>query len=48
MSFRYWETLDIERQQPNLLGRITETVLDTVERNINKNIPSSVRRLFKT
>lgn len=46
MSFRYWETLDIERQQPNLLGRITETVLDTVERNINKNIPSSVRRLF--
>ena len=46
IAFRYWDTLDIERQQPNVLGRITETVLDTVERNINRNIPSSVRRLF--
>ena len=46
MSFRYWESLDIERQGPNILGRITETVLDTVERKISSNIPSSVRRLF--
>ena len=46
MAFRYWDTLDIERQPPNVLGRITDTVIDTVERNLNKNIPSSVRRLF--
>lgn len=45
-SFRYWETLDIERQSPNLLGRLTETVLGTVERNLSKNIPSTVRKLF--
>ena len=46
MAFRYWDTLDIQRQPPNVLGRITDTVLDTVQRNLNKNIPSSVRRLF--
>ena len=46
MAFRYWDTLDIERQPPNVLGRITDTVIDTVERNLSKNIPSSVRRLF--
>tara|TARA_Y100001963_G_scaffold152572_1_gene237676 strand:+ start:4999 stop:5706 length:708 start_codon:yes stop_codon:yes gene_type:complete len=46
MAFRYWESLDIERKGPNILGRITETVLGTVERKLNNNIPSSVRRLF--
>ena len=45
-SFRYWDTLDIERQNPNILGRMANTVLDTVERKISNNIPSTVRRLF--
>ena len=44
-SFRWWETLDITRQPPNLKEKIFSTVLNTVERNITRNIPRILTRL---
>ncbi|SUZ99717.1 uncharacterized protein METZ01_LOCUS52571 [marine metagenome] len=44
--FRNWEPLDIARQKKNILGNVKETVIDHVERNILKNIPSVLKKLF--
>ena len=44
-SFRWWETLDINRQPPNLKEKIFSTVINTVERNISRNIPRVLTRL---
>ncbi len=44
-SFRWWETLDITRQAPNLKDKIFSTVINTVERNITRNIPRVLTRL---
>ena len=45
-SFRWWETLDTNRQVPNLKDKIFSTVINTVERNINRNIPKVLTRLL--
>ena len=44
-SFRWWETLDVNRQAPNLKEKIFSTVMNTVERNISRNIPSVLNKL---
>ena len=44
-SYRWWETLDITRQPPNLKEKIFSTVINTVERNITRNIPRVLTRL---
>jgi len=44
-SFRWWETLDVNRQAPSLKDKIFSTVINTVERNIARNIPSVLTRL---
>ena len=44
-SFRWWETLDITRQAPSLKEKIFSTVINTVERNITRNIPKILTRL---
>ena len=44
-SFRWWETLDVNRQAPNLKEKIFSTVMNTVERNISRNIPSVLSKL---
>ena len=44
-SFRWWETLDINRQPPSLKEKIFSTVINTVERNITRNIPRVLTRL---
>jgi hypothetical protein len=44
-SFRWWETLDINRQAPSLGEKIFSTVINTVERNITRNIPRVLTRL---
>ena len=44
-SFRWWETLDVNRQAPNLKDKIFSTVINTVERNITRNIPRVLTRL---
>ena len=45
-SFRYWTSLD-QNQNPgtNIFDRITETVINTAERNISRNIPRVLNRL---
>ena len=45
-AFRWWETLDTNRQSPNLQEKIFSTVLNTVERNIGRNVPSVLSKLF--
>ena len=44
-SFRYWTNLDQNQQAPNILGRIFETVINSAERNISRNIPRILNRL---
>tara|TARA_Y100000310_G_scaffold21663_1_gene20925 strand:- start:288 stop:1013 length:726 start_codon:yes stop_codon:yes gene_type:complete len=44
-SFRWWETLDITRQPPSLKEKIFSTVINTVERNITRNIPRVLTKL---
>ena len=44
-SWRYWTSLDIKQQAPNLTDRITQTVVNTVERNLSQNIPKLLHRL---
>ena len=44
-SFRWWETLDVTRQAPSLKEKIFSTVINTVERNISRNIPSELSKL---
>ena len=44
-SFRYWDTLDTDRQSGNLLDSIFESAINTVSRNISRNIPRVLRNL---
>ena len=44
-SFRYWETADTNRQSGNLLDSIFESAINTVSRNISRNIPRVLRNL---
>ena len=46
-SFRYWTNLDQKQQPPgsNVMGRIFETVANSAERNISRNIPRILNRL---
>ena len=44
-SFRYWETLDIQRQPPSPTDKIYDITVNTVERNISANQPAAVKRL---
>ena len=44
-SFRWWDTLDVNRQAPSLKEKIFSTVLNTVERNIERNTPSIISKL---
>ena len=45
-SFRYWETLDVNRQPASLTDKIYDTVVNTVQRNLDRNIPRVLTRLF--
>ena len=46
-SFRYWTALGTDHfQPPDLMEKITQTVVNTVERNISRNIPKILNRLF--
>ena len=45
-SFRYWESLDTNRQPPSLTDKIFDTVVNTVERNISANLPKVLTRLL--
>jgi len=44
--FRYWTTLKISRQKPNIFGNIAETIVETAERKLSSNIPSVLSKLF--
>ena len=44
-SFRYWTNLDQNQQPPDIMGRIFETVVNSAERNISRNIPRILNRL---
>ena len=44
-SFRYWDTLDTNRQSGNLLNEVFETAINSVSRNISRNIPRVLRNL---
>ena len=45
MQYRYWETLDINNQPPNLMEKVLDTVVSGAERTINANIPKVLSRL---
>ena len=45
MNFRYWTTLDINQQAPSLGDKLTQTLVNSVERNISRNIPAVLRSL---
>ena len=46
-DFRYWTALDTSQgQSSDLMEKITKTVVNTVERNISRNIPKILNRLF--
>jgi hypothetical protein len=45
-SFRYWTTLDTERQRPSLADKIFDTITTGVERQISSNLPKIFTRLF--
>ena len=44
-SFRWWETLRVDQETPSLKEKIFSTVMNTVERNISRNIPSVLSKL---
>ena len=44
-SFRTWTTLDIDNTPPSIADKITQTVVNSVERNITANIPAVLRKL---
>jgi len=46
LQYRYWDTLDITRQSPNIMGKILNTVATGVERQMMNNIPRVLRKLF--
>jgi hypothetical protein len=45
MNYRYWQTLDINSQPPNLLEKVLDTVISGAERSINANIPRVLSKL---
>ena len=45
MNFRYWTSLDITQEKPSLQDKLTKTLVNTVERNISRNIPAVLRSL---
>ena len=45
MAYRYWETLDITNQPPNLMEKVLDTAITGAERTINANIPKVLSRL---
>ena len=45
MQYKYWETLDINNQPPNLMEKVLDTVITGAERSINANIPKVLSRL---
>ena len=45
-SFRYWTTLDIDRQRPSLTDKIFDTITTGVERQISSNLPKVLTKLF--
>ena len=44
-TFRYWTNIDQNQQGPDIMGRIFETVVNSAERNISRNIPRILNRL---
>ena len=44
-SFRYWTTLDANRQKPSLADKIFDTITTGVERQISSNLPKVFTRL---
>tara|TARA_Y100000310_G_scaffold9306_1_gene9721 strand:- start:3476 stop:4144 length:669 start_codon:yes stop_codon:yes gene_type:complete len=44
-SFRYWTTLDIDRQKPNLGEKIFDTITTGVERQLSSNLPRVLTKL---
>ena len=44
-SFRYWTNLDQKQQAPDIMGKIFETVVNSAERNISRNIPRILNKL---
>jgi hypothetical protein len=46
MQYKYWETLDINNQSPNLMEKVLDTVITGAERTINANIPKVLSRLL--
>ena len=45
-TFRYWTTLDIDRQRPSLADKIFDTITTGVERQLQSNLPRVLTRLF--
>ena len=45
MSFRYWTTADTNQEAPSLSDKIGQTIGNAVERNLNRALPSVLRRL---
>ena len=45
-TFRYWTSLDqIENPQVNIFDRVFDTVVNSAEREISRNIPRVLNRL---
>jgi len=47
MQYKYWETLDITNQPPNLMEKVLDTIITGAERSINANIPKVLSRLSR-
>ena len=45
-SFRYWTPLNINQQGPNIFNKILETVVNSAERNLIRNQPRILNKLF--
>ena len=45
-TFRYWTTLDIDRQRPSLADKIFDTITTGEERQIESNLPKTLTKLF--
>jgi len=45
MQYKYWETLDVNNQPPNLMEKVLDTIITGAERSINANIPKVLSRL---
>ena len=44
-SFRYWETLDVNRQEKIVTNEVTDILVNSVQRNILINLPAAVKKL---